>query len=153
MDTRFRLAGGAAEALRADLGRETSQRLQVLGIVAMALWVIYYVLGVWVFPRVDDVAHAAVGHGRCLGGFLVSLALYVAARSGRVGPTLLMYSGLVSMVVISGFIASFNATRDVLARPAAIKIIRAEKLGMSNSRAERMTLRRFEREAQATAAL
>jgi serine/threonine-protein kinase len=272
MDTRFRLPGSAAEALRADARRETSQRLQVLGLVVMALWVVYYILGTLVLPRIGNVADAPTGHGRCLGGFLTSLALFALARSGRIGPTLLMYSGLVFMVVISGFIASFNATREIqagnthpvriswiciwillypmivpnkrhhifaaaaisalldplfffiawnakgqtfpvshllhwidnyicallavvpahvlehmsrkvrrarelgsyqltellgrggmgevwqakhslLARPAAIKIIRAEKLGMTDSRAERMTLRRFEREAQATAAL
>ncbi len=41
----------------------------------------------------------------------------------------------------------------LLARPAAVKLIRPELLGAANSEHRRVTLRRFEREAQATAAL
>jgi serine/threonine-protein kinase len=45
------------------------------------------------------------------------------------------------------------AKHHVLARPAAIKLIRAELLGDGETEAKRRALRRFEREAQATAAL
>jgi serine/threonine-protein kinase len=47
----------------------------------------------------------------------------------------------------------WKARHNMLARPAAVKIIRATALGAHDSRAARATLKRFEREAQATALL
>jgi len=47
----------------------------------------------------------------------------------------------------------WRAEHRLLARPAAIKLIRPEKLGGSDAADRRATLRRFEREAQATALL
>jgi serine/threonine-protein kinase len=47
----------------------------------------------------------------------------------------------------------WKARHRMLARPAAIKLIRPEALGAPNSRAAEALTRRFEREAQATAAL
>jgi plasmid stabilization system protein ParE len=45
----------------------------------------------------------------------------------------------------------WRARHQMLARPAAIKLIRPEVLGATNSESRRVLLRRFEREAQATA--
>jgi len=47
----------------------------------------------------------------------------------------------------------WRARHKMLARPAAIKLIRAEALGLQKGRRAEGVLRRFEREAQATAAL
>jgi serine/threonine-protein kinase len=47
----------------------------------------------------------------------------------------------------------WRARHRLLARSAAIKLVRPEVLGASNENEARMILRRFEREAQATAAL
>jgi serine/threonine-protein kinase len=47
----------------------------------------------------------------------------------------------------------WQASHRMLARPAAVKLIRPEMLDPGNEEAARMTLQRFEREAQATAAL
>jgi len=47
----------------------------------------------------------------------------------------------------------WRAKHRLLARPAAIKLIRAESLGLSDPAATRTALARFEREAQATALL
>jgi serine/threonine-protein kinase len=47
----------------------------------------------------------------------------------------------------------WKATHQMLARTAAVKLIRPEALGASNPAAAEKALRRFEREAQATAAL
>ncbi|HEX9704827.1 MAG TPA: serine/threonine-protein kinase [Gemmatimonadales bacterium] len=47
----------------------------------------------------------------------------------------------------------WKAEHRFLVRPAAIKLIRAEMLGPSDAEERRTTLRRFEREAQATALL
>src|SRR5213080_3694204 len=47
----------------------------------------------------------------------------------------------------------WRAEHQLLARPAAIKLIRPEMLGAADAEGRRATLRRFEREAQATAQL
>src|SRR2546422_787944 len=47
----------------------------------------------------------------------------------------------------------WRAEHRLLARPAAIKLIRPEMLGAADTEGRRATLRRFEREAQATALL
>ena len=47
----------------------------------------------------------------------------------------------------------WRAEHQLLARPAAIKLIRPEMLGAADDEGRRATLRRFEREAQATALL
>jgi Protein kinase domain len=47
----------------------------------------------------------------------------------------------------------WRAEHRLLARPAAIKLIRPEQLGATDPEGRRATLRRFEREAQATALL
>jgi serine/threonine-protein kinase len=47
----------------------------------------------------------------------------------------------------------WRAEHRLLARPAAIKLIRPEMLGAADEEGRRVTLRRFEREAQATALL
>jgi len=60
---------------------------------------------------------------------------------------------LVELLGRGGMGEVWRARHKMLARPAAIKLIRAEALGLHEGpRAERL-LRRFEREAQATAAL
>ena len=47
----------------------------------------------------------------------------------------------------------WRAAHRMLRRPAAVKLIRPEALGTQNSKEARVLLKRFEREAQATAAL
>jgi serine/threonine-protein kinase len=47
----------------------------------------------------------------------------------------------------------YKATHTMLARPAAIKLIRPEALGAGNSEAAQLALRRFTREAEAAASL
>jgi tRNA A-37 threonylcarbamoyl transferase component Bud32 len=60
---------------------------------------------------------------------------------------------LVELLGRGGMGEVWRAQHQLLARSAAIKLIRPEMLGASNSPEGRLALRRFEREAQATAAL
>jgi serine/threonine-protein kinase len=60
---------------------------------------------------------------------------------------------LVELLGRGGMGEVWRAQHQLLARAAAIKLIRPEVLGASSSAEARIALRRFEREAQATAAL
>jgi eukaryotic-like serine/threonine-protein kinase len=60
---------------------------------------------------------------------------------------------LVEMLGRGGMGEVWRAKHRLLARPAAIKLVRPEMLGASTDVEAKATLRRFEREAQATAAL
>jgi serine/threonine-protein kinase len=60
---------------------------------------------------------------------------------------------LVRRIGAGGMGEVWQARHQLLRRPAAIKLIRPEMLGGTEARAPREVLRRFEREAQATAAL
>jgi len=60
---------------------------------------------------------------------------------------------LVEMLGRGGMGEVWRAKHRLLARPAAIKLVRPEVLGASTEVEAKATLRRFEREAQATAAL
>lgn len=60
---------------------------------------------------------------------------------------------LVALLGKGGMGEVWRAEHRLLARPAAIKLIRPEKLGGADAEGRHATLRRFEREAQATALL
>ncbi len=60
---------------------------------------------------------------------------------------------LIELIGKGGMGEVWRAEHNMLARPAAIKIIRPDSLGASNREVAELTLRRFEREAQATAKL
>jgi tRNA A-37 threonylcarbamoyl transferase component Bud32 len=60
---------------------------------------------------------------------------------------------LVELLGRGGMGEVWRAEHQLLARSAAIKLIRPEMLGAGSGTADRIALRRFEREAQATAAL
>ncbi|MEP7310742.1 MAG: serine/threonine-protein kinase [Acidobacteriota bacterium] len=60
---------------------------------------------------------------------------------------------LVELLGRGGMGEVWRANHRLLARSAAIKLVRPELLGANNETAARLMLRRFEREAQATAAL
>jgi len=60
---------------------------------------------------------------------------------------------LVERIGQGGMGEVWRAQHRFLARPAAVKIIRSDAVGATDTQAARRTLRRFEREAQATAAL
>ena len=60
---------------------------------------------------------------------------------------------LVELLGRGGMGEVWRAEHRLLARSAAIKLVRPELLGANNEAAARLMLRRFEREAQATAAL
>ncbi len=60
---------------------------------------------------------------------------------------------LVEKIGEGGMGEVWKASHRMLARPAAIKLIRPDMLGAQNTREAQTILRRFEREAQATAAL
>ncbi|MFQ5601399.1 MAG: serine/threonine-protein kinase, partial [Candidatus Krumholzibacteriia bacterium] len=264
-----------SRGLTSDLLQDASRRLQVMGLVALSLWLVYFILEHWVIPplRGEHAISTPVPHWLCLAGFLLSLALLLLGRSSQIRPQRLLDIGLVYMIGTAALIAVLNsvsivaesrhepagvswnciwillypmivpntrrrvflaaviaasmdplvlalhtwrqtghsiplshlvfwkdnyicallavvpahilqqmsrkvrrarqlgsyqlveligrggmgevwkAKHSMLARPAAIKIIRAEKLGSVSAETASMTLRRFEREAQATAAL
>jgi serine/threonine-protein kinase len=74
-------------------------------------------------------------------------------RAGFVRANVMGMYDLVKKIGVGGMGEVWLAKHHVLARPTAIKLIRPELLGDVNDEARRRALRRFEREAQVTAAL
>jgi serine/threonine-protein kinase len=113
-------------------------------------------------------ANTALGMNRPLGGeafffnlvfpyLVVLLMAYVGARVvSRLGAAVRQARELGSYRLVErlgrgGMGEVWRAEHRLLARPAAIKMIRPEVLGANDAETRRTLLRRFEREAQATA--
>ena len=97
---------------------------------------------------------SATGIGMFAAYFLETLARrnFVQARMIRRARAFGSYR-LVAPLGHGGMGEVWRAEHRFLARPAAVKVIRPEMLGAADDEERRATLRRFEREAQATALL
>jgi serine/threonine-protein kinase len=90
----------------------------------------------------------------CVGiAYAISYRVFAMARDVSKFRRLGSYE-LIDKIGSGGMGEVWKAKHRMLARPAAVKLIRPESMGMSNDgTSARTMLRRFEREAQATAAL
>lgn len=102
---------GGASQVTAELQREASRRIQVLGLAAAAVSGVYILLLAVVFPHIFGgparelrTPHAVLS----LATGLLSLGLYLVARSRRFTPRRLLDIGLVYEVTIAVIIALLN---------------------------------------------
>ena len=134
----------------------TPARTIVASLAAASTWPLAYVLGV------------AMGNPPAAGTMVVlnSLENYLAAVLALLPSVVLRRWGaavqkaremgsyeLVERLDRGGMGEVWRARHRMLARPAAIKLIRPDRLGFEHGRAADSLVRRFQREAQATAAL
>lgn len=117
----------------------------------LALWVAY-LLG----DPVTSFAHAVIlvlpNYSCAVVAVLPSRVLYRLGRRLREAQELGNYQ-LVELLGHGGMGEVWRARHQLLARDAAIKLVRPEVLGARNEADANVMLRRFEREAKATAAL
>ncbi|MGH9252945.1 MAG: serine/threonine-protein kinase [Vicinamibacterales bacterium] len=117
----------------------------------LALW-IAYVAGTPVVSLPHAVVLSLPNYACALIAMLPSHALQRVGRRLREAQELGSYQ-LVELLGTGGMGEVWRAQHNMLARDAAIKLVRPEVLGARNDAETRLALRRFEREAQATAQL
>jgi tRNA A-37 threonylcarbamoyl transferase component Bud32 len=117
----------------------------------LALWVAY-VLGDPVTSLPHAVILALPNYACAIVAVLPSRVLYRLGRRLREAQELGNYQ-LVELLGRGGMGEVWRARHQLLARDAAIKLVRPEVLGARNESEANVMLRRFEREAKATAAL
>lgn len=102
---------GGASQVTAELQREASRRIQVLGLAATAVSGVYVLLLAFVFPVVFGGAASELRMPHAVfssAAGLLSLGLYLSARSRRLAPRRLLDVGLVYEVTIAIIIALLN---------------------------------------------
>jgi eukaryotic-like serine/threonine-protein kinase len=101
----LKTSGGQRRRLPDDLLRQASERLQILALIAGALWVVGPVLGHLAihFADPNDSRGTAfrVIDGIALFGFATSLALYLYLRTPRRDPAFVLDLGLAYMVLMA----------------------------------------------------
>jgi len=117
----------------------------------LALW-IAYLLGDPVTSLPHAVILALPNYACAFVAVLPSHVLYRLGRRLREAQELGNYE-LIELLGHGGMGEVWRARHQLLARHAAIKLVRPEVLGVRDEAEAKLTLRRFEREAQATAAL
>jgi serine/threonine-protein kinase len=131
-------------------------RAILASLAAASTWPLAYAIGV----RLGNApASAGVVALNALEGYLAALIALLPARVlRRWGAAVQKAREMGSYVLVErldrgGMGEVWRARHRLLARPAAIKLIRPDRLGLEHGRAAETLVRRFEREAQATAAL
>ena len=143
----------------------TPRQVFVSGAVSMLLMPASVLLGIWRegLPIIDGeptgrLVVSFLSHVMLAGGICVGIAVYMSSRiynlTRDVSRARLLGNYRLDRPIGQGGMGEvWRATHHLLARPAAVKLIRGGKVGSSSSVEPDMMLRRFEREAQATAAL
>ena len=134
----------------------TPKKLLVTSLIAatmdpMAVWVAH-LRGLPVPSVVNTIVFFMPNYACAIVGTLPSRILHRLGRRLRQAQELGSYH-LVELLGRGGMGEVWRARHRLLARSAAIKLVRPELLGASSEAAAQSMLRRFEREAQATAAL
>jgi eukaryotic-like serine/threonine-protein kinase len=125
-------------------------------LAAASTWPLAYAIGVWLGNPSQS---ASVVVMNFLENYVAAgLALVPAVILRRLGASVEKAREMGSYELLErldrgGMGEVWRARHRMLARPAAIKLIRPELLGLEKGRVAESLLRRFEREAQATAAL
>ena len=131
-------------------------RTIVAGLAAASTWPLAYAIGVGMG---NPPAAATTVVLKCLENYLAAiLALLASLVLGRLGAAVQKAREMGSYELVErldsgGMGEVWRARHRMLARPAAIKLIRPDRLGVARGRAAENLVLRFEREAQATAAL
>jgi serine/threonine-protein kinase len=128
----------------------------VAGLAAASTWPLAYAVGLRLG---NPPASAATFLLNCLENYLAAmLALLPSLVLRRLGAAVQKAREMGSYELVErldrgGMGEVWRARHRMLARPAAIKLIRPDRLGLARGRAAENIVLRFEREAQATAAL
>jgi eukaryotic-like serine/threonine-protein kinase len=128
----------------------------VASLAAASTWPLAYAIGVRLG---NPPATATTVVLNSLENYLAAiLALLASMVLGRLGAAVQKAREMGSYELVErldrgGMGEVWRARHRMLARPAAIKLIRPDRLGLEHGRAAENLVRRFEREAQATAAL
>lgn len=135
----------------------TRAKTMITAFAAATMWPLAFVIGVFILAHpIPDTRFVAMNF---LENYIAAAAAFVPAlvieklgadvqKARRMGS----YE-LVERLESGGMGDVWRARHRMLARPAAIKLIRRDALGAREGREAELLLRRFEREAQATAAL
>jgi eukaryotic-like serine/threonine-protein kinase len=128
----------------------------VAGLAAASTWPLAYVLGVRMGnPPATATMVVLNSLENYLAAIIALLPSFVLRRLGAAVQKAREMGSyeLVERIDHGGMREVWRARHRMLARPAAIKLIRPDRLGLANGRDAENIVRRFEREAQATAAL
>ena len=134
----------------------TPSKAIVAGLAAASTWPVAYAIGLRLG---NPPAHESTVVLNALENYLAAIlalvpSLILRRLGGAVQKAREMGSyELVERIDHGGMGEVWRARHRMLARPAAIKLIRPDRLGLANGHDAENIVRRFEREAQATAAL
>ncbi|NOT25359.1 MAG: serine/threonine protein kinase [Acidobacteria bacterium] len=132
------------------------QRILIASLVAASMdplaMLVAYLLGTPVVSVPQAILRSIPNYTCAVVAMLPSRVLYRLGRRLREAQELGSYQ-LVELLGHGGMGEVWRARHQLLARQAAIKLVRPEVLGARDEAEARVLLRRFEREAQATAAL
>jgi eukaryotic-like serine/threonine-protein kinase len=131
-------------------------KVLVASLLAASTWPLAFLVGVRLGNPVPPTRVMLLNflEGYIAAGLALIPTMVVRTLDARVAKARRMGSyELVDLLGRGGMGEVWTARHDLLARPAAIKLIRPEVLGIEHGRSADALLERFEREAQATAAL
>jgi serine/threonine-protein kinase len=132
------------------------RKILMTSLVVASLDPLGLLVAFWLGSPVTSLAHAVIlvlpNYACAVVAVLPSRVLYRLGRRLREAQELGSYQ-LIELLGRGGMGEVWRARHQLLARHAAIKLVRPEVLGARNEADARVLLRRFEREAQATASL
>jgi serine/threonine-protein kinase len=132
------------------------RKMLVASLVTASMDPLALLVAYWMGNPVASVPHAVIlslpNYACAIVAVLPSKVLYRLGRRLREAQELGNYQ-LIELLGHGGMGEVWRARHHLLARHAAIKLVRPEVLGARNDADARVVLRRFEREAKATAAL
>src|SRR5258706_5846095 len=132
-------------------GKMLAAALVAASMDPLALW-IAHLRGVAVPPVINSLIHVLPNYSCAIVATLPARFLQRVGRRLRQAQELGSYQ-LIELLGHGGMGEVWRARHRLLARSAGIKLVRPEVLGARNEAESSIILRRFEREAQATAAL
>ena len=154
--TLFLSWAGPAILIFAMIAPVSPQRILIASLIAASMdplaMLIAYLLGDPVVSLPQGLIRSIPNYSCAVIAMLPSRVLYRLGRRLREAQDLGSYQ-LVELLGHGGMGEVWRARHQLLARQAAIKLVRPEVLGARDESEARVLLRRFEREAQATAAL
>jgi serine/threonine-protein kinase len=148
---------GAIVLIFAAIVPSTPGKTLVAGLISVSMnpigMLIARARGIWSFPHTSDVLLMHYPDF-ILVGVSVVIARVVAGLGQQVAKAREMGSYQLGELLGHGGMGEvYQATHRMLARPAAIKLIRQETLGGGNSKATELAVRRFHQEAKVAASL
>ena len=131
-------------------------RTLAASLVTASTWPLAFLVGIWLGNPLPPASEVALNF---LENYIAAALALVPTRIVRRLSTEVQKARqmgsyeLIELLGRGGMGEVWRARHNMLARPAAIKLVRAQTVGMAPVAVHESVLRRFEREAQATAAL